>query len=304
MPNVALGLPPLRKTPLLLDAGAGGANPPAGEVPPLGPGAGGAAPPQGVDVGAFGPASSGTVSTSSYNVGQAPGLPTYAPRDPGQFTGQAPAPTAYGAFGGINPATFERTPGSLYLQAQAQKAIQRQAAAGGSLMSGGLLKKLQENAVGLAAQDLQNAFGRDLATYTSNRDTNAQNYGQQMDQFQGNLGAFGANTNATLGFNAQAGNAAYGNYDRAYRAYTDALDRQPPPADTTPAVQVGAFGSAPSLPAQQAANEYAELIQRQRARAAGAGTGGLDLLVQPGQATARVGGGPYPYLTPRTRRPY
>jgi hypothetical protein len=124
------------------------------------------------------------------------------------FTGAPPTPTPYGTFTAPIPGAMGDD--TQYLFDTQQKAIQRSAAARGTLLTGGLLKQLQANGTGLAAQDYGNQFNRALQTYTANRDTNAQNFGQQQQQFQGSLSAFGANTGA--GFDA---------YDRTYQAVKD-----------------------------------------------------------------------------------
>lgn len=116
------------------------------------------------------------------------------------FTGHAPTPTPYGDFAGLDPATFNRSPDSIYLQGQAQNALQRSAAARGTLLTGGLQKSLQSNAVGLAAQDFGNAYNRALSTYTTNRDTNQQNFGQGLASYEGNLAGFKANADTGLGY--------------------------------------------------------------------------------------------------------
>lgn len=137
----------------------------------------------------------------------APGTPLAAPKpsytSPADLTGKtflshAPTPTPYGDFAGLDPATFARSPDSLYSQGQQQQAIERSAAMRGTLLNGGTLKALQENAAGLASQDYGNAFNRALQTYTTNRDTNAQNFGQTNQQFRGDLDIFGANNNSAL----------------------------------------------------------------------------------------------------------
>jgi hypothetical protein len=130
-----------------------------------------------------------------------PQVPLPPVQSVGTFTGRAPSPSPYGAFSAPDPANYTHDPGfqaNLDLQ---QKSIQRAGAARGSLLSGGLLNRLQANASGLAAQDYGNQFQRALAAYNANRDTQAQNFGQSMQEFQGNLGAFGANTTATMGNN-------------------------------------------------------------------------------------------------------
>jgi hypothetical protein len=122
-----------------------------------------------------------------------PQAPTIAP-----FTGQPPTPTAQPAFGGLNPATFEHSPDYQYLQDEMQKSLQRSAAARGTLLTGGFLKSLARNTAGIAAGDYGNQFNRDLSTYNTNRDTNAQNFNQGMQQFQGSLSAHNANAENTL----------------------------------------------------------------------------------------------------------
>lgn len=129
------------------------------------------------------------------NAPPVPGAPT-----PQTFGGQAPAPTPYGNFAGLDPTNFQHSPDYQYLLDSQLKQSQRGAAKLGTLLTGGFQKSLQRDAAGIAAGDYQNAYNRALTGYTTNRDTNAQNYGQSMGQFQGNLGAFNANTNAALGY--------------------------------------------------------------------------------------------------------
>ena len=116
------------------------------------------------------------------------------------FLGRAPTATPYGDFAPPSEADFLRSQGSQFLQDQQQKAIQRSAAARGTLLNGGTLKALQANAVGNAAQDYGNAFNRALQTYGTNRDTNAQNFGQFNTQFRGDLDVFGANNDVGMGW--------------------------------------------------------------------------------------------------------
>lgn len=114
------------------------------------------------------------------------------------FLGHAPTATPYGDFGGLDPSTFDRSSGSQYLQDQQQKAIERSAAARGTLLNGGTLQALQKNAAGNASQDYGDAFNRALQTYTTNRDTNQQNFGQSTGQFRGDLDIFNANNQTGL----------------------------------------------------------------------------------------------------------
>lgn len=64
---------------------------------------------------------------------------------------------------------------------EGEQALQRAAAARGTLLSGGLLKSLERYRQGLKAQDAQAAFNRALQTYTTNRDTHRMNYDESRD---------------------------------------------------------------------------------------------------------------------------
>lgn len=196
-------------------------------VPGLGAGAGGAAPPSGA--GGYAPSTTGSLAVGLGGGGAAPaGSVSGSPLS--TFAQTVPTPTSYGNFAGLNPAAFGRTPGSQYLQNEQQKAIQRSAAARGSLLTGGLQKRLQENAAGLAAQDFQNAFNRELAGYETNRATNAQNFGQQMASYGGGLDAFRANTGALTDADRLAlQRAQFADSQERYRqeqAYRDAQDQR------------------------------------------------------------------------------
>lgn len=180
-----------------------------------------------------------------------PPAPTIAP-----FGRPAPAPTPYGAFTAPDQATFARSADSMFLQDQQQKALQRSAAARGSLLSGGLLTRLQSNAAGNASQDYGNAFTRALQAYTANRDTNAQNFGQSTQQFQGDLGAFGANTNAALGAGKLALDTQQVQYDQGRQG---ALDTQ---ANTQNQNIVNASGAVSAQQASDAA--YAAQVDAAR----------------------------------------
>ncbi len=57
-------------------------------------------------------------------------------------------------------ANFMESPGQQYLRDQSERAITRNAAATGGTQGGNVLRALQENAIGLAAQDFDNAFNR------------------------------------------------------------------------------------------------------------------------------------------------
>jgi hypothetical protein len=139
------------------------------------------------------------MSASMANIGAAPRNTYYSPGLTGrQFTGNAPAATPYGDFIAPTAANFEHSPDYQYLQDEQARARQRSAAARGTLLNTGTVKGLQRDAAGIAAGDFQNAFNRSLQGYTTNRDTNAQNFGQATTQFRGDLDIFGANNRVGL----------------------------------------------------------------------------------------------------------
>jgi len=145
----------------------------------------------------------------------------YAAPTPERFTGTAPTPTPYGDFTAPDPSKVADDPYYQFRLAQGEKARGRSAAARGTLLSGGFLKGLEGFSQGLASEEGQNAYTRALQTYGANRDTNAQNFGQRMSAFQGDLGGFNANTGAALGFGRLGLDAATSQYDRAYGAAKD-----------------------------------------------------------------------------------
>ena len=57
-------------------------------------------------------------------------------------------------------AQFQESPGQAYLREQAERSLVANSAATGGLAGGNVLKELQGQAVGLAAQDFQNQFDR------------------------------------------------------------------------------------------------------------------------------------------------
>lgn len=182
------------------------------------------------------------------------GLGTPTPTFTG--TGNAPPPTPYGTFGGLDPATFEHSPDYQYLQDTMAKATQRGAAAKGTLLTGGFQKELQKNAAGLAAGDYANAFNRALQTYNTNRDTNAQNYGQLLNQFQGNLGQFGANTDASLGYGRLGLEQNAQNFNQGRQAWLDSLGLQQ--------MQRGQDAAAFDAQRQQVNDDYARAVAASR----------------------------------------
>lgn len=150
----------------------------------------------------------------------------------GQFGDKAPTATPYGDFTAPDPTKMAADPYYQFRMAEGLKARQRGAAARGTLLNGGTLKALEGYSQGLASEEGQHIYDRALTGYTTNRETNAQNFGQRMGEFQGNLGAFNANTGATIGaFNANTAatlgggrlglDAATASYDRARDAAGD-----------------------------------------------------------------------------------
>ena len=89
-------------------------------------------------------------------------------------------------------ANYQQSPEQQYLRDRSEQAILRNASATGNLRSGNVLRALQENAIGLAAQDYGNAF---------NRLGSLSNMG---------LGASGQLAGIQAGAGNQAGNWAYG----------------------------------------------------------------------------------------------
>lgn len=179
--------------------------------------------------------------------------PPYTPPSPQTFGGHAPTPTPYGTFTAPDPTNFQHSPDYQYLLGEQARASQRSAAARGTLLSGGFVKSMQRDAAGIAAGDYQNAYNRALGTYTTNRDTNAQNFGQEMGQFQGNLNAFNANTNATLGYGRLGLDAQQNQYGQTRQ---DALDQQGYQQ------QMNDYNA---YTQQNAADQYAQQVQQARA---------------------------------------
>lgn len=148
---------------------------------------------------------------------QAPYLPPSPQAPPITFTpptiGPAPTATPTGTFTAPDPTQLSAA-GQFRLN-QGMQARQRSAAARGTLLSGGFQQALERYAQGVASDEYGNDYNRALATYGANRDTNQQNFGQ-------NLASYTAGTGAALdaGRLGLAGTTAV--YDRAYGAQRDA----------------------------------------------------------------------------------
>jgi len=128
----------------------------------------------------------------------------------GSFTGTAPTATPFGSFTAPDPTALSKY-GQFRLD-EGLKARERSAAARGTLLTGALQGRLNEFAQGVASEEADKDYRRAADTYTLNRGTNAQNFGQEMGRFNADLAGYGANaaTNAE-NFNQQRG------------AYQDAL---------------------------------------------------------------------------------
>jgi len=160
----------------------------------------------------------------------APPLPNqplgYTPPSPQTFGGQAPTPTPYGTFTAPNPADIQTDPYYQFRLSEGMKQQQRGAASRGTLLTGGFQKALLGYGQGLASEEANNAYSRALQTYGTNRETNAQNFGQGMQQYQGNLAGFNANTSAALGYGDLALRGAQANYGANRQGAIDTRDYQ------------------------------------------------------------------------------
>lgn len=150
--------------------------------------------------------------------------PTIAPFNFGQFNYQGPsagrfderAPIAekYADFVAPDAETFKQDPGYQFRLKEGARAMTNSAAAKGNLLGGAFAKALQGYGQEQASQEYGNAYNRALTNYSTNRDTAQQYFGNQTTTYNGNLAAFGANTQAA---NADAQNglaAATAGYDR------------------------------------------------------------------------------------------
>ncbi len=135
------------------------------------------------------------------------------PTPVGAFTGTAPTATPYGDFTAPDPTKVADSPYFQFRLSQGLKGIERGAAARGTLLTGGLQSRLQEFGSGLASEEASKDYQRALASYETNRGTNAQNFGQARDVFE--AGRSGYLTNRDT--NAQ-------NFGQARDAYRDTLD--------------------------------------------------------------------------------
>lgn len=110
-------------------------------------------------------------------------------------------------------ANYQSSPGQQYLRDEAEQALIRQAAATGGLRGGNVLQALQQNAIGLAAQDYQNQFNR-LGTMADRGlqglGYQANLYGQASNAASAAGGQGAGVQGAAIGANASLGAAGIG----------------------------------------------------------------------------------------------
>lgn len=104
-----------------------------------------------------------------------------------QYSGQAPSAFQYS---GQAPAAFKFTadqmqvdPGYAFRLSEGQKALDRQAAARGGLISGSALKAATRYGQDMGSQEYQNAYNRGLTEYNAAAAREAQQYGRAMDVY-------------------------------------------------------------------------------------------------------------------------
>ena len=120
--------------------------------------------------------------------------------------------------GSFNPAPFEaptgiteqNDPGFKARLQEGQDALQRSAAAKGTLLTGGTLKDLTDYSQNFASNEFSNVYNRALQTYGTNygvaSDTYNKKYGQYSDAYNRALGAFTTN----FGVDTNLYNRAFG----------------------------------------------------------------------------------------------
>jgi hypothetical protein len=190
------------------------------------------------------------VQPPPYSPFMPPPVPT--PGQVGPFGTKTPTPTAYGDFNAPDPNTFTKDPSYQFRVGEGEKALQRSAAARGSLLSGGFAKALTNYGQEAGSQEYQNAFNRALEGYQTNRDTNAQNFNQQLGSYNAALGGYTANANAIGQNNA----ANMGAYDRSYGSARDIY------GDTQ--AHNAQVAAAQNANAQIASDNYAQQVEAAR----------------------------------------
>jgi hypothetical protein len=152
-------------------------------------------------------------------------------QDPSATNGQVPNGQLPADFGSMNHdfsmSDFSADPGAQYRLSEAEKAIQRSAAARGSVLGGGTLKALQRNAGDQASQEFNNAFNR----YQVNRSNKINplftlaGYGQQAVNQVGSQGTQLAGQGANINFQGgvDAGQARASGYASTANAINNGL---------------------------------------------------------------------------------
>jgi hypothetical protein len=101
---------------------------------------------------------------------------------------------------------LEMDPGYQFRQAEAQKAIERSAAARGIGQTGGTLKALTRYGQDMASQEYANAFDRSLKTFGANQQSRQQRLGTLSGLANMGYGAAGASGQNLIGTQQTAGN--------------------------------------------------------------------------------------------------
>lgn len=126
----------------------------------------------------------------------------------------------------INPQTLSQDPGYQFQMQEAQKALERSAAAHGNLNSGGFMKGLDQYSQGLAAQQFQNAWQRQFQQSQVNYQNLSNLAGMGLGAAQ-NIGTLGQGYgNSMAGLYGAMGNAqaagtlgTTGNLANAYKSF-------------------------------------------------------------------------------------
>lgn len=219
---------------------------------------------------------SATLQAPQYTPFQGPPVastPGFSP-----FGGQAPTPTPYGDFTAPDPLNFTQDPSYQFRLNEGVKALQHGAAARGTLLTGATAKALQNYGQEAASQEYGNAFNRAMGVYNTNRDTNQQNFGQQLGSFGANLDAYTAQNNAALGF----GRLGLEGQGQAYGQARDSYNDQQTANNQQTAVQ--------NANATSEADAYAQMVEAQRRQNAA---------TMPPPMPAPTGRRPYGPATPR-----
>lgn len=139
----------------------------------------------------------------------------------------APTPTATPGFQAPDPSRMTSDP---YYQNRFNETLrgsQRSAAARGTLLSGGFQVALGRRLGELASAEGDKIHDRALTDYTTNRDTNQQNYGQSLAGFGAQRAVYGDARDAAMGqadvINTNASSQdVYAQQMEAYRAALEA----------------------------------------------------------------------------------